>query len=155
MAVHLVRHADAGSHRRHDDEGRPISDRGRKQAKAVRDALRDAPVGRIVSSRYTRCLETVRPLADRLHVAVEVHPALAEEADVGASWELLEQLAETGGDTVVCSHGNVLSALLDRVHRRGVEVVADEWSCRKGSVWRLETDPSGRFLRAVLVLRPG
>jgi 8-oxo-dGTP diphosphatase len=154
MALHLVRHADAGSHRRHDDEHRPLSDKGRRQAKAVRDTLVAVPVARIVSSRYTRCVETVRPLGERLSVALAMHPALAEEADLSDGWKLVEQLAAQEGDTVVCSHGNVLSAVLDRVHRRGIEVVADEWTCRKGSVWRLDTDPDGTLVRAVLVLCP-
>jgi broad specificity phosphatase PhoE len=109
MAVHLVRHGDAGSHRKHDDESRPLSDKGRRQAKAVRDELADLPV----------------------------------------------DLDAAPGDVVVCSHGNVLSSILDRVHRRGIEVVADEWTCRKGSVWRLETDGDGVLVRAVLALRPG
>jgi hypothetical protein len=37
---------------------------------------------------------------------------------------------------VLCSHGNVFSTVLDSVHRRGIDVDAVEWTCRKGSIWR-------------------
>jgi 8-oxo-dGTP diphosphatase len=156
MAVHLVRHGDAGAHRPHDDEHRPLSGKGRRRAEAVRDALAGAaPPSRILSSRYTRCLETVRPLGRRLALAVEPHPALAEEADLGASWALVEHLAGLPGDSVACSHGNVLGGILDRAAARGIDLVAAELSCRKGSIWRLDVDGAGRIDRAVLALRPG
>jgi 8-oxo-dGTP diphosphatase len=155
MTVHLVRHADAGAHRDLDDELRPLSKKGRRQADAVRDTLTAEPVARILSSRYVRCVETMRPLAEHDSLPVDQHPALAEEADVKRTWDLIESLSAEEGDSVVCSHGNVLSAVLDRVHRRGIEVVADEWSCRKGSIWRLETGDGGALIRLVLALRPG
>ncbi len=155
MAVHLVRHADAGSRWDDDDEHRPLSAKGKRQAKAVREALLDLDLARIVSSRYTRCLQTVGPLSKRVGQKVEAHPDLAEEADITASWNLVEHLAAESFDSVVCSHGNILSDILGRVRGRGAEIVAPEWSCRKGSIWRLETDGSGEIVRAVLTLRPG
>lgn len=154
MALHLVRHADAGPPGGPDDELRPLTARGRRQAGSIAELLGAAPVGRILSSRYVRCRETVAPLADHLGVAVETTPALAEEAEVDTAWALVDSLARIGGEAVLCSHGNVLSAVLDRVHRRGVEVDAGEWACRKGSVWRLETDSDGAVVRAVLALNP-
>jgi broad specificity phosphatase PhoE len=98
-----------------------------------------------------RCVDTVQPLATRLGLTVEREPALAEEADVDAAWDLVEGLASA--TVVVCSHGNILSPVLDRVLRRGAEIDAAEWSCHKGSVWRLEWQPEKeRFGRAVLDL---
>jgi hypothetical protein len=52
---------------------------------------------------------------------------------------------------VLCSHGNVIPALLDRLRRRGVELVADEWSCHKGSIWTIELE-GGTAARAVQTL---
>lgn len=156
MAVHLVRHAHAGERTDSlEDESRPLSDRGHTQAQAVDKELSAWPIARILTSRYLRCLQTVTPVADRLGLTVTVDSALAEEAEVTATWALLERLLGEPGDSVVCSHGNVLSAILDRVHRRGAETVADEWSCRKGSVWRLETAADGSVDRAVLSVLGG
>lgn len=146
MTLHLVRHAEAGPA---PDEVRPLAEAGRRQAERIADLLTGAGVGRVLSSRYTRCRQTIEPLAARLGVAVEEHHALCEEADVEAAWALVESLA--ADDVVVCSHGNIISPLLDRVLRRGAEVVADEWSCRKGSVWRLEPDGDRPFGRAILL----
>jgi 8-oxo-dGTP diphosphatase len=147
MALHIVRHGDAGSG---PDEERPLTDRGIRQAAALVEHLEGRAVTRVLSSRYARCVEMVTPLAERLGLPVERHGALAEEADVEDAWSLLESL--TDEDAVVCSHGNLISPILDRVLRRGAEIVAAEWTCRKGSVWRLDTDGARRFTRATLDL---
>lgn len=147
MVVHLVRHADAGPA---PDEERPLTEAGRRRAESIADHLAAAGVSRILTSRYTRCLETIAPLADRLGLTAEHHDALGEEADVDAAWTLLEGLAGSGA--VVCSHGNLIGPLLDRVLRGGAEIHAEEWSCPKGSVWRLEPDADRPFARATLSL---
>ena len=152
MAIYLVRHAKAGSRRAegHDEE-RPLTDNGHRQADVIAELLATSEIDRILTSRYVRCVETVAPMSLRTGVKVEVHEALAEEAAIEDAWDLLESLA--GTNTVLCSHGNILSPLLDRVMRRGAEIEADEWTCHKGSVWRLE--PGGKkrtFAKAVLDL---
>jgi 8-oxo-dGTP diphosphatase len=149
MPLYVVRHAKAGSRSGFDqpDEQRPLTEAGWKQAARIATLLGDAKVERIVTSRYTRCVETVMPFAQQAGIAIELHEDLAEEADVDAAWALLEDLA--GTNAVVCSHGNILTPLLDRVHRRGAEIEAAEWSCHKGSVWRLDTDGDRPFGRAV------
>jgi len=154
MALHLVRHAKAGnaSTWQGDDELRPLTPAGQRQAVTVSRVLSEWPVDRVLSSRYARCIETVAPTATTLALAVEPHDALAEEAPLEATWALVEELAGGGTNAVLCSHGNVLSAVLDRVHRRGVDVDAVEWTCHKASVWRLETDETGSLVKAVLAL---
>jgi 8-oxo-dGTP diphosphatase len=147
MALHLVRHGDAGTA---PDEERPLTDGGRRQAALLAEHLASWPVTRVLSSRYHRCVETVTPLAERLGVPVEQHRALAEEAEVDDAWALLESLATE--DAVLCSHGNIISPILDRVLRGGADIVADEWACRKGSVWRLEPEGGRPFGRATLDL---
>ena len=146
-AIHLVRHADAGHG---PDEERSLTPVGQSQAERVAAHLANAGIERIFTSRYRRCVETVTPLADRLGMAVETHDALCEEADVEVMWALLESLA--GGNTVLCSHGNLIAPILDRVMRRGAKIEADEWSCHKGSIWRLENDEDRPIARAVLVV---
>lgn len=143
--IHLVRHADAG-HGPHEETG--LNEAGRRRAEHIADQLAGTGVERILTSRYVRCVETVTPMAGRIGVTVEVHPALAEEADPLDAWDLVTSLAATSA--VVCSHGPVLGPLLDRVRRRGAEIEG-EWSCRKGSIWRLDPDPDRGFRRAVLL----
>jgi 8-oxo-dGTP diphosphatase len=153
MAIHLVRHANAGSRPdwHQPDDLRPLTSAGLVQATTVADALADRGVERILSSRYVRCVQTVQPLADRLGIEVEVHRALAEEASLEQSWALLEDLAASAGEIVVCSHGNVIPSLLDRLQRRGIAVDGAEWSCAKGSIWTVEVE-TGTFTRAVQTL---
>lgn len=157
MAIHLLRHAEAGSRPswHQPDDLRPLTSNGVVQSVNVADVLAGWPIERILSSRYVRCVQTVQPLADRVGLPVESHTALAEEADISATWALLEEVAATGGgDTVLCSHGNVIGALLDRMRRRGITLVADELTCRKGSVWTVNI-AGGDVADAVLTLAHG
>src|SRR3954452_11984698 len=112
MAIHLLRHAEAGNRPswHQPDDLRPLTSNGVVQSVNVADALDGRPITRILSSRYVRCVQTAQPLADRVGLTVESHAALAEEADVAATWALLEEVAAAGeaGDTVLCSHGNVI-----------------------------------------------
>jgi len=145
MAIHLVRHANAGNRPQWDgeDEERPLDERGAAQAIAIAELLAPRRVQRILTSRYLRCVQTVTPLGERLGVPVEHERALAEEADLTDAWGVVESLLDTDGDAVVCSHGNIISPILDRLHRRGIELVGEEWTCKKGSVWTIEvTDGS-------------
>jgi phosphohistidine phosphatase SixA len=148
VQLHLVRHAKAGERSECEgpDELRPLSGKGAGQADRLAELLAASPVKRILSSRYRRCTQTVEPLALRLGLDVETHPALAEEADIGATWELLEALA--GTEAVLCTHGNIVGPILDRLHRRGVELLTERWTCKKASVWTIEVGPGGGFSRA-------
>jgi 8-oxo-dGTP diphosphatase len=153
MAIHFVRHANAGNRPawHQPDDLRPLTSAGLVQALTVAEHLDDRPLERIVSSRYVRCVQTVQPLADRVGLAVETHAGLAEEADIGATWSLLEEAMARAGDTVLCSHGNVIGAVLDRIRRRGITFVAAELTCRKGSIWTINIQ-DGELADAVLTL---
>jgi 8-oxo-dGTP diphosphatase len=153
MAIHLVRHAKAGSRPswHQPDDLRPLSDAGLVQAMAIADRLVDRDVATVLSSRYVRCIQTVQPLADKLGLPVTTHPALAEEASITDAWAVLEDAAAAGRDTVLCSHGNVLGSLLDRLRRRGIDLVGEALSCRKGSVWTVNVD-GGVITDAVLTI---
>jgi broad specificity phosphatase PhoE len=150
MALVLVRHAKAGSRSAwsQDDDIRPLTKSGQRQAEALAERHADEPIKRVLSSRFVRCLQTVGPLAERLGLEVEQHPALAEEADLRDTEALVEELA--GVDAVLCTHGNVLGALVKRLRRRGVDLVGHRGDAGggKGSAWRLEEGPDGAWIRA-------
>jgi len=64
----LVRHAEAvaPSDPRYEENDRPLSEAGRRDAERLADQLADETVAAIYSSPYPRALQTVEPLARRL-----------------------------------------------------------------------------------------
>ena len=62
-----------------------------------------------MSSPYTRCVETVEPLAAELGLEVELDDRLAEGAGSAAAAELLQE-----DGVVACTHGDVIHNLLGR-----------------------------------------
>jgi broad specificity phosphatase PhoE len=98
MRLILVRHGrpdenDAGSP--HDP---PLSEDGRRQARAVARLLADEGVTRIVVSPMLRARQTAEPLAARLRLNVEIMDGWAE-ADRGASrYRSTETLRAEGGE---------------------------------------------------------
>ena len=109
--VLLVRHASAGSRSAWSgaDDLRPLDPAGQAQAAALADVLAAYGVERVLSAPALRCVDTVRPLADRLGLPVERTPAAAEDgAGSDALPTLLRELAEGGRPAVVCSQGGVV-----------------------------------------------
>jgi phosphohistidine phosphatase SixA len=138
MPLYLVRHAKAGSRQdwTDDDELRPLSKSGRRQADGIANALAKHPVPRILSSPYVRCVQTVEPLAAALSIEVEVVEELAEDRSFEPVLALLAALAD---HSVLCSHGDVIPATIDALVRRGMAVAGPaDW--RKGTTWVLERD---------------
>jgi len=112
----LVRHADAGDRTVYErpDYLRPLTDKGEQQALEIAEILGTYDPKRIVSSRATRCLSTVAPLAERLLLEVEEIDELFEGSDPRESWsELLDIVAEGNGTLVACSHGDVIPGIIE------------------------------------------
>jgi len=70
-------------------------------------------VCRVVSSPYTRCVQTVEPLAAALGLPVEIDDGLAEGAGLAA-----QALLEADG-VVACTHGDVIHDLTGRGASQG------------------------------------
>ena len=123
MSVVLLRHAWAGDRSGWDgdDRLRPLDDRGRKQALALRDLLAGKAIAHIVSSPYVRCVETVEPLAAARGLVVEIDERLAEGAPRADALSLLSGLH----DGLACTHGDVIEELLGYGLRKGAAVVAE------------------------------
>lgn len=121
MLIHVVRHAHAGvrSEWHDDDELRPLTERGAKQAAAIADALAGADVDVVWSSRYVRCRQTVQPLADRRGLDVVDHPHLAEGAYGTDALDALLAEAALGRAVVACSHGDVIPEIVRAAVGRG------------------------------------
>jgi len=115
----LVRHASAGDRGdwAGDDRLRPLDAKGRRQAEALVEILLPLGVGRIVSSPYVRCVQTVEPLAVALGLEVEEDDRLAE----GAGHAARALLAEDG--VVACTHGDVVDELLGYGLKKGAAAI--------------------------------
>lgn len=139
--IYLVRHAKAGDRQAWvgDDTLRPLTGAGRRQADALADRLAGLDPPRLLSSPYVRCVQTLEPLADRVGRTVEPLDRLAE----GTAFEdVLDLIAGLPDRTVLCSHGDVIPATVQALHRRGAELVtAPDWG--KGSLWVLTRDDEG------------
>jgi len=122
VSVLLLRHARAGERAAWtgDDTLRPLDDRGLRQALALRDLAQRA-IGRIVSSPYRRCVETVEPLAEALGIPIELDDRLAEGASPQLALALLAEL----DDGLACTHGDVIEAVLGYGLRKGAVAVTD------------------------------
>ena len=129
MNVYLIRHAHAG----HRESGgrdlyRPLSPKGQDQALAVADALSSAPIGAVVSSTATRCVQTVQPLASKLGLDIEELEAFWEDSYVADAMEALEKFARHG--VAVSSHGNIIPEVVGALADDGMKVKGR--GCAKG-----------------------
>jgi broad specificity phosphatase PhoE len=140
MSLFLIRHAQAGSRARWngtDDTQRPLTSHGRYQSADLVGMLVDLGIEEIRSSPYKRCIETAVPLAAAIGISVIVDERLAE----GPHDEALAFARTIGQRNVaLCSHGDIIPAVLDALVREDGLVLDKNSRCQKGSVWVLEPD---------------
>jgi broad specificity phosphatase PhoE len=150
MTVYLIRHAQAGSRARWngtDDRLRPLTAHGRYQAADLVGTLNELGITEVRSSPYRRCIETVAPLTAALGIDLQIDPALEE----GPADRAIALVRETRSHNIaLCSHGDIIPAVLDHVMRHDALSLGEDLRCQKGSVWMLEagrTAPT-RFIAA-------
>ncbi len=131
----LIRHATAGSRSRWegDDSLRPLTSRGKDQAKAVAKLLARRKVTVVASSPFTRCVQTVVPLAEQKGLTVERDKRLEEGADLAGALEVVF----ASDHQALCFHGDLIPAIMGTLVDRGMKAVAP-LRCQKGSVWEIE-----------------
>ena len=136
--VYLVRHAKAGDRDAwiEDDVLRPLSRRGKAQAEGLVTLFRELEVDHLLSGPAVRCVQTVRPLALARSITIEERDELAEGAPTESALSLVRS---RGGAVVICSHGDVIPAIVLGLAERGIEM-HDPPAWRKGSTWMLERD---------------
>lgn len=150
--IYLYRHGAAGNRAKWKDLDtiRPLTKKGKLQADAVAEMLKGAGIERIVSSPYDRCIQSVKPLAKATGAKVEIHDALAEDPDVDAAYNLADSLV--GNNAVLCSHGDVIPALINRLMWAGLSLES-RFYCSKGSIWEIEVE-NGKFTTGTYVPPP-
>ncbi|HEX6404564.1 MAG TPA: NUDIX hydrolase [Pseudonocardiaceae bacterium] len=140
--VLLVRHGDAGERDawQGDDDLRPLTAAGHRQAKVLRALLPLFGARRVYSASPLRCRQSVEGLAADLGAPTVVETRLSEDgylADPPAGLrQLLEIAAEPGGPAVVCSQGGVIPDLIGKL-AEAARLEPLDVASRKGSFWGL------------------
>ena len=136
----LLRHTQALKRAKFDgavDAERPLSGKGRSQAKALVPILDAFGVDDVRSSPSRRCHQTVTKFAKSLSMGVVHEPALTEEAhrdNPAAADARIAHLVRDRRPMVVCSHRPVLATIVTAAARAlGVDPGDERW--------RAELDP--------------
>jgi phosphohistidine phosphatase SixA len=109
--------------------------------------LAKPPPRRLISSPATRCIQTLGPTAEAADLPIELWDGLGPDADVS---NLILCFTNRYFDrSVLCTHGEVMSPLLDWGTLR--TLIRDSGSTRrallaKGTGWRLRVTPRGKII---------
>lgn len=146
MSLLLLRHVHAGERGSYDgpDHRRPRSTTGLRQALALVDTYAERHVAAILSSPYTRCVQSVEPLAAARGLPIDEVDELAEGTPLDVLDRFLrrqrERAMEAGGDVVLCSHGDVIGTIVQHLVDQAVPRAVDELRWEKASTWVLDGD---------------
>ncbi|MGO4957880.1 NUDIX hydrolase [Luteococcus sp. Sow4_B9] len=144
----VVRHGKAmlRKHWTGSDARRPLSRRGRKQARQIRGLLAAYGTSELLSSTSTRCMQTLIPFALERNLPVVGISLLSEEEAEGHGSEVQQLMAATrrriaaeGTTVAVCGHRPVLPDM-----RQGLEV--PDKAMLVGEVLVVHLDPEGHPL---------
>ncbi|MBO0979964.1 NUDIX domain-containing protein [Microbacterium sp. SD291] len=100
------------------DAARPLTERGRRQAKSIVGPLRAFGVRKIITSDAVRCIETIEPLAWALGRKPVITDQIGQEAWESGTADLrsvVGRRVRAGKPAVLCSHSPVLPALLSEI----------------------------------------
>ncbi|EWT06061.1 phosphohistidine phosphatase [Intrasporangium chromatireducens Q5-1] len=116
----LVRHARAKGREdwQRDDQLRPLTATGARQAVTIAGVLAAYGIARLVTSPSVRCRATLEPYAAQAGLRLHVREGLSEEgyaADRAPAGRHLCALLRRGTPAALCSHGPVLPDLLERL----------------------------------------
>jgi len=141
--VRFLRHANASSkdETKVPDRERSLTKKGRKQSLAIAESLASTGIERILSSPYKRCVQTVEPLAEMTGAPIEIHEALAEDSNPDDTYDVIHEVA--GSNTVLCSHGDVIPAAINRLMWLGL-TLHSRFYCTTGSIWEVDV-VEGRY----------
>jgi 8-oxo-dGTP diphosphatase len=148
VAVYLIRHAKAmdPSDWTENDELRPLTAEGRRQAAGLITLFGEAALTALISSPHLRCVQTLEPLSEAWRMPVATSDALAEGANVSDATELMLSAA-AAGPAALCTHGDVMTGVVRRLLDSGVRLRGDQAEFKKGSTWVLKAR-DGEFVSA-------
>ncbi len=141
MTIYIVRHAKAGKRSEwHDDDNlRPLSPTGWKQAELLAEQLKKLSISSLISSPATRCVQTLEPLGNVTKLKIQIDKRLIEHGDVA---DMLKVAEDAEDSAVLSSHGDMIPELIKTLERRGMAIKSKpDW--RKASVWIVERTNRG------------
>lgn len=133
--IYLVRHAKAGERRvwKGDDVDRPLSKKGWRQSNAIARRLSRKHITALYASPYVRCMQTLEPLGEILGLDVREEKRLFEDEPFEPVLDLLNEVED---GAVLCTHGDIIPAVINALGRRGMAAETPaNWG--KASVWVL------------------
>ena len=148
VPVYLIRHAKATDPAEwsENDELRPLTAEGRRQAAGLITLFRDAAFKALISSPHLRCVQTLEPLSEAWRMPIATSDALAEGANVRDATELMLSAA-AAGPAALCTHGDVMMNVVQELLDSGVRLRGDQTEFKKGSTWVLKAR-DGEFVSA-------
>jgi 8-oxo-dGTP diphosphatase len=154
MQLHLIRHAHAGSRSAWEgpDDERPLSKRGRRQANALAAAMAPSPLDVLWTSPYLRCRQTLEPLAATRGLDIADASVVAEGAVGPDALDACLAEVTAGHILAICSHGDVIPAMVAAAVRRGAELDGPR-ALTKGARYQC-TVVDGQIQRSVHVAAP-
>ncbi|NLA28910.1 MAG: NUDIX hydrolase [Propionibacterium sp.] len=141
----IVRHAKAMNRKQWQgrDADRRLTERGRRQAKALSGLLQAFGVGELASSSSTRCMKTLTPYAHRAGLEIRAFESLSEEAAaknpqgvLQAMSKLIKLAHKADRPLAICGHRPVLPAIFDALG------VKPNHTLRPGEVAIVYVDPA-------------
>ena len=138
VPVYLIRHVQAANRSswREPDELRPITKSGLRQARKLVDVMADRPLTRLMSSPYLRCIQSLEPIGEARGLEIDLSHALSEGEGPDGARRLLVAAA-SDGPAALCTHGDIISLLIEEVLASGVAPEDGEVGFKKGSIWAL------------------
>ncbi len=140
---YLVRHAESIWN---EDENRPLSGRGRRDAELVADILIGFPIDLILSSPYRRAKETIAPLAKRLNLIIQIEPNLRERCLSSEAIEDFYSAVEQAWADPTFAHPGGESNLA--VQKRGLMIIS--WLQEEISTEHIVLSTHGNLLAVLL-----
>jgi 8-oxo-dGTP diphosphatase len=128
LIIELLPHLDAGGRWESDNDMRPLSALGERQARAVGKAMARGRIDALFSSPALRCHMSLSPLSDMAGVEIDELSELAEsdmgedfaemaERGISAIYAIREMIDE--GRVVACSHGDIIPAIIEVLAEAG------------------------------------
>jgi 8-oxo-dGTP pyrophosphatase MutT (NUDIX family)/phosphohistidine phosphatase SixA len=147
----LVRHAKAMDRKdwSKKDAARPLTARGRRQAKTLMPMLGAYGISVLVSSTSTRCISTLQPYADASKLSLRTYAQLSEEEGADSPEAVAKLISRIRARTLrrneptaICVHRPVLPHILDALEMAPVTLATSAFVVahltREGTVHAVE-----------------
>lgn len=152
--VYVLRHTKAGLRTAWIgvDVERPLTRRGRRQARRLVERFQGLDLERLLTSPSRRCVQTVEPLAAARGLEIETAQELGEHEPADRLRALLGALDDR--PTLLCGHGREIAGLVEGLEAGGV-AIEGTGGIAKGSVWVLDREDRGVVSARYLPAPPG